>query len=125
MKRAWLASVTWPVVVEINRGICAPSRALHKATSDGYANTQQLWESSHRTEMSLPEAADLCRRCHRLAPFCNFNGNSFVAIIRQVVSGLQLPPDQLTAIRSVVGHIVAGTATPEEEEALRKTLETF
>lgn len=115
MNRTWLAPFTWAVIVETNRQLCLPKGALHRPTSDGYEPTRQLWESRHRLEMTLAEATDLCRRCHRLAPFCNFNGNTFVAVIRKVIASLDLPPDQAAALRSMAGHIVAGTATPEEQ----------
>jgi hypothetical protein len=115
MKRAWLQPFTWAVIVETNRQLCQPKGALHKPTSDGFERTRQLWESLHRTEMTLAEAADLCRRCHRLAPFCNFNGNTFVAVIRKVIAPLPLSPEQMAVLRSLAGHIVAGTATPEEQ----------
>jgi hypothetical protein len=29
--------------------------------------------------MTLDEMVDFCRRCHRLAPFTNYNGNTFAA----------------------------------------------
>lgn len=69
--------------------------------------------------MRLDEAADLCRRCHRLAPFCFYNGNTFAAIIRDVINGLNVPADQKFVVRSLAGHIVAGVATSEEESAFR------
>ena len=114
MKRSFLEPYTWAVIVETNRQLCLPKAALHKPTSDGYQETRQLWESLHRTPMTLTEAADLCRRCHRLAPFCNFNGNTFVAVIRLVIARMNLPPDRTAVLRSLAGHIVAGTATPNE-----------
>lgn len=70
--------------------------------------------------MPLEDAVDLCRRCHRLAPFCFYNGNTFAAIIRDVIHGLQLPPPQAYVVRSLAGHIVAGVATAEEEDAFRE-----
>ncbi len=73
--------------------------------------------------MTLADATNLCRRCHQLAPFCNFNGNTFVAVIRKVVATLPLPPDQATAVRSLAGHIVAGTATTEEQRAFAELLD--
>lgn len=123
MKQAWLKPFTWAVIVETNRLLCLPKQALHKPTSDGYEPTRHLWESVHRTEMTLPEATDLCRRCHQLAPFCNFNGNTFVAVIRRVIADLQFPPDQAAALRSLAGHIVAGIATPEEQAAFAELLD--
>ncbi len=123
MKRAWLEPFTWAVIVETNRQLCLPTGALHRPTSDGYQPARELWESRHRTEMTLAEATDLCRRCHQLAPFCNFNGNTFVAVIRRVIADLELPPDQAAALRSLAGHIVAGTATPEEQAAFGEILD--
>jgi len=115
MKRAWLHPFTWAVIVETNRQLCLPKAALHQPTRDGYEPTRRLWETTHRTEITLAEATDLCRRCHRLAPFCNFNGNTFVAVIRKVIATLPLPPEKTALLRSLAGHIVAGTATPEEQ----------
>jgi hypothetical protein len=123
VKRAWLEPFTWAVIVETNCQLCLPKGALHKPTTDGYERTRQLWESLHRTEMTLAEATDLCRRCHRLAPFCNFNGNTFVAVIRRVIARLELPPEQAAALRSLAGHIVAGTATSEEQTAVRDVMD--
>lgn len=123
MRHAWLAPFTWTVIVETNRQLCLPKGALHQPTSDGYEPTRQLWESRHRVELTLAEATDLCRRCHRLAPFCNFNGNTFVAVIRKVISTLPLPADQAAALRSLAGHLVAGTATSEEQAAFAGLLD--
>jgi hypothetical protein len=69
--------------------------------------------------MFLDEAADLCRECHRLAPFCNFNGNTFAAIARSLVDSLKLKADQAHVIRTLLGHIVAGTASEAEANELR------
>lgn len=123
MKRAWLQPFTWSVIVETNRQLCLPKGALHKPTSDGYEPTRQLWESRHIIEMTLSDATDLCRRCHQLAPFCSFNGNTFVAVIRKVLSALRIPVDQASALRSLAGHIVAGTALPGEQTAFAVLLD--
>jgi len=123
VKRPWLEPFTWPVIVETNRQLCLPKGALHQPTSDGCEQTRQLWESRHRRPMTLSEATDLCRRCHQLAPFCNFNGNTFVAVIRRVIARLEVPPEQAAALRSLAAHIVAGTATPEERTAFAGILD--
>jgi len=68
--------------------------------------------------MFLDEAVDLCRECHRLAPFCNFNGNTFAAIARSLVDTLKLKADQAHGIRTLVGHVVAGTASEIETNEL-------
>ena len=88
MTKPWLADYTWAVVCDINRLLCAQRLAMHGPTSDGYEAARWLWEEKFQEPMTLGEAADLCRRCHRLAPFCNFNGNTFVAIIRKAITAL-------------------------------------
>jgi len=123
VKSPWLEPFTWTVIVETNRQLCQPKGALHKPTSDGYEPTRQLWQSLHRTGMTLAEATDVCRRCHQLAPFCNFNGNTFVAVIRRVIARIPLTPEQAAALRSLAGHIVAGTATPEEQTAFNNVMD--
>ena len=58
--------------------------------------------------MSLDEMVDLCRKCHRLGPFTNYNGNTFAALAR-----------------SLAGHIVAGVASDEEVRAFRAFCEAL
>lgn len=69
--------------------------------------------------MSLYEAIEVCRRCHRIAPFTNYNGNTFAAIARILVKQLGLTPESDHIARSLAGHIVAGVASDEEIEAFR------
>src|SRR4051812_41710377 len=104
--RAWLADYSWDFVTAQNAILCAAKNALHKPTSDGHQPARQLWESRHLSSMPLEEAVELCRRGHRLAPFCFYNGNTFAAIIRDVVGGLSLPAGQAAVVRSLAGHIV-------------------
>ncbi len=70
--------------------------------------------------MSLFEVIEVCRKCHRLAPFTNFNGNTFAAIARILVRNLNLDTEVEHIARSLAGHIVAGVASDEEVEAFRK-----
>lgn len=74
--------------------------------------------------MRLDEAVELCRRCHRMAPFCFYNGNTFAAIIRDVILTLGLSPERAYIVRSLAGHIVAGVVTAEEEKAFRNSCAT-
>ena len=78
------------------------------------------WEEARQTEMNLFDAIDTCRKCHRLAPFTNFNGNTFAAIARILVKRLDLESTQEQIARSLAGHIVAGVASDEEVRAFRK-----
>lgn len=116
----WLAPCTWEFVTAQNAVLCQAKNALHKPTSDGYEKTKLLWESHHLEHISLIEAVDLCRTCHRFALFCFYNGNTFTAIIRDVIGRLELPPEKTHILRSLAGHVVAGVASEEEVLALKK-----
>ena len=116
----WLLPYTWEFVTAQNAVLCQAKNALHKPTADGYEKTKLLWESHYLERMPLIEAVDLCRTCHRLAPFCFYNGNTFTAIIRDVISGLELAPETIHLLRSLAGHVVAGVASEEEVLALKK-----
>jgi hypothetical protein len=122
--KVWLQVVPWEVVVSINAALCEARKALHKPTSDGYAQTKALWETNRSKELSLPELLHLCFQCHRLAPFCNYNGNTFVTIVKTLLTDelKRLPPDQAHILRSIAGHIVAGTATDIERKQLDSML---
>ena len=87
-----------------------------KPTSDGYQPAQELWESSRTRELTLRETFDICRQCHKLAPFCFYNGNTFAAIGRTLIQDLlrKMPPLKAHGFRSVVGHYIAGTAAADE-----------
>jgi hypothetical protein len=121
--RPWLAPYSWEFVTAQNAALCTAKSALHQPTSDGHAATKLLWEQEHSLETTLDAAVDLCRRCHRMAPFCFYNGNTFAAIIRDVVSSLQLADTQSFVVRSLAGHIVAGVASEEEVAAFREFCE--
>ncbi len=115
--RAWLAAVPWEMVVWQNERLCEAKSAHHGASSDGYAACKALWDRVFATSMSLEEMVDLCRRCHLLAPFTNYNGNTFSAIARAMIATLDLPEDKAALARSLAGHIVAGVAGDLERTA--------
>jgi len=71
-KRKWLAGYSWEFVTAQNAVLCAAKNTLHKPTIDGHENTKAFWESRNQEAMELMEAVEICRRCHRLAPFCFF-----------------------------------------------------
>lgn len=124
-KQPWLGPFTWEVVTAQNAVLCQAKNALHKPTSDGHDATRELWESRHLEVMGLEEAVDLCRRCHRMAPFCFYNGNTFASIIALIIKKTDLAPATAAIVRSLAGHIVAGVATDEEEQAFRKFCESL
>ncbi len=115
MKRAWFRHVDWDTVVASNSQLCQSGNALHKPTSDGYEVAKALWNANREQKTMLAEAVELCRQCHRTAPFCFYNGNTFVAIIRHCIKNAEgFTPEQSALARSLAGHMVAGTAEPEE-----------
>ena len=75
----WLEPISWADVTTLNARLCDAKGALHKPTSDGHDAARELWERSRPLDLSLEESIVICHRCHRLAPFCLFNGNTFVA----------------------------------------------
>ncbi|MDD5140687.1 MAG: hypothetical protein PHY43_10565 [Verrucomicrobiales bacterium] len=125
MKRLWLKDWPWQTVAVINAGLCQAKNALHKPTSDGYEPAQKLWENSRTRELTLRETLDICRQCHKLAPFCFYNGNTFAAIGRTIIQDTlrKMPPVEAHSFRSVVGHYIAGTISSKELNAALKDLE--
>ena len=120
----WLQIVPWETVVSINAALCEGRKALHKPTSDGYAPAKELWEKNRSRKLSLPEVLQIGFECHRLAPFCNYNGNTFVAIIKTLLNDTlkSMPADQAHILRTIAGHIVAGTASNIERKQLDSIL---
>ncbi len=120
MKRLWLKDWPWETVVTINAALCQEKKALHKPTFDGYEPARKLWEKSRNRELELREVFQVCRQCHRLAPFCFYNGNTFVAVGRTLIQDLlhKMPPVKAHTFRSVVGHYIAGTVGDAELNAV-------
>jgi hypothetical protein len=116
MKKPWLKDWPWETVVTINAALCKEKKALHKPTSDGYAPAQKIWDAARGRDLTLREVFDLCRKCHKLAPFCFYNGNTFAAIGRTIIHGLlqKMSPVKAHNFRSVVGHYIAGTIGSKE-----------
>jgi hypothetical protein len=124
LTKTWLQVVPWETVVSVNAALCEARKALHKPTSDGYSPTKELWERNRNKKLSIPEMLQICFQCHRLAPFCNYNGNTFVAIVKTLLDDelSRLSPDKAQVLRSIAGHIVAGTATEIEQKQLESML---
>lgn len=119
-KQRWLEAFNWEMVTAQNAILCSAKKSRHGPTPDGYEETKALWEIKHREVMDLEDAVDLCRHCHRMAPFCSYNGNTFSSVIGLIIRKLDLPPAQGVIIRSIAGHIVAGVASDEETKAFRE-----
>jgi hypothetical protein len=105
----------WAALEEINRKICEVAK--HEAgPGDGYEAARKLWEAKYDTPLTFLQVADLCRECHRLAPFRSLNGNTFASCARVAITPLLAPLDQVkqTFSRAGLGHYIAGTITRDE-----------
>lgn len=120
--KKWLEPIPWDVVEFINQSACTRGNAQFGHTSEGYDSARRLWEERRSKNLSLEEALDICLRCHQLAPFLNFNGNTFAGIAKAMVREIlpHLGPKLSQAFESVVGHYVAGT---EGRDALLTVLD--
>ncbi|HUF61214.1 MAG TPA: hypothetical protein VMN36_03995 [Verrucomicrobiales bacterium] len=123
-RHPWLAEYPWPFLVEVNRRLCEAKHALHQQTSDGYSQAKTFWEQRHPQVTGIFEAASLCREIHRMAPFCFYNGNTLVAIIRDAIRPVleKLDAEYAYILRSSIGHYVAGTIHEEEIQAILQSL---
>jgi len=121
----WLDKFPWDMVEQLNAALCRSRNVVHKRTSDGYDSAHELWESHRGKAMRLERALLIAYECHALAPFCFFNGNTFVAVARGMIEPIlaQISPDNPdlgAQFRSVVGHFVAGTESMDElRDAIR------
>lgn len=116
----WLEPFSWDFVTAQNQVLCANKSAHHGPTSDGHDLARELWLNKSQQEMSFFEAVEVCRQCHRIAPFTNYNGNTFAAIARIMIKKLDLKPEEQFLIRSLAGHIVAGVAGEDELRAFEE-----
>lgn len=117
-KKTWLAPYSWEIIVQLNEALCQQGGYLHKPSSDGYEVTKKLWESHLHKKETFPEVMEFLFECHRKAPFCFLNGNTFVTIARNISGTLCLDPVKSHLIRSISGHIVAGTDHKDERKKL-------
>lgn len=114
--KAYLAGMPWSAVEDLNSFICQKGGYQFGRTSDGYNPACELWNGSYATEMTVMETAELCRKCHRLAPFLFMNGNTFANLAKIALEPAftSLPADQVAVYRTAVGHYVAGTIGAHE-----------
>jgi hypothetical protein len=109
--KTFLAGTPWSAVEDLNSFVCQKGGYQFGHTSDGYEPARELWSNSYAVEMTVMEAAELCRKCHRLAPFLFLNGNTFANVAKVALeSALRaLPATEVAIYRTAIGHYVAGT----------------
>ena len=81
----FLKNRSWELVAGLNRGACARGGAQHGQNSESYGALEAEWKSKQTEILSLQEAIEFLRQCHRRAPFLFFNGNTFADVSRTVV----------------------------------------
>lgn len=113
----WLADILWEDVVGANAELCARKNALHKPAS-GFAKVEAAWRDASQKAQTFLDLVVFLLRCHRTAPFCFYNGNTFSAVARDLIADLPLPAEQATRVRSATGHAIAGVLPLNELEAI-------
>lgn len=125
--RDWLAGLSWESIESLNMALCANDHVQHgrSASSGEYEATKRLWnEARDSGPLHFADVVELCEKAHRLAPFLNFNGNTFVAVIRRLSQELPLGPAAIAAVRQSSGHYVAGVLSPEDARFMLDRLRT-
>jgi hypothetical protein len=84
----FLQNWNWSSVSEINRGLCERGRAQRGINPETHDSLAETWEKKRGTELTLLEAFQLLKSCHRRAPFLFFNGNTFAEIGRTLANAL-------------------------------------
>ncbi len=117
-RRNWLGDFDWAQIIELNLRICEKTGSFHGPTSDGHAPCRERWQREHQKESTFREMLEFLRECHRLAPFCFNNGNSFAAVAREIVMDLGKTASDAAILRSAAGHYVAGVLRDDELDAI-------
>lgn len=114
-RAAFIKNWDWQSVVRINRGTCERGRAQHGLNSEAGKTCEEEWEAKRDATLTLEETLDFLKRCHRLAPFLFFNGNTFAAIGRQLAVALfsELPTVRQREVASAIAHYIAGVLDRE------------
>ena len=113
----WLLAWPWENVVAMNHDLCAARQAMHKATAMN-AEVAAEWASRAERVWSFAAVLRFLLWCHRKAPFCFYNGNTFAAIARQIITTLPLSPENAGPLRLAAGHFVAGVLSQYDLDAL-------
>lgn len=123
-RAAFIKNWNWQSVVRINEGTCERGRAQHGLNTETASACAAEWETRRQETLSLGDTIDFLRRCHRLAPFLFFNGNTFAAIGRELTRALfsDLPPVRNRELTSSVAHYIAGVLDRDAMVEIIKTL---
>src|SRR6266705_2939311 len=111
----FLKNRSWELVVSLNRGACARGGAQHGFNRETQATCASDWAGKQGQVLSLAEAIEFLRQCHRRAPFLFFNGNTFADVGRQIAAALfaDLPTGRRREVISALAHYIAGVLDKE------------
>jgi hypothetical protein len=111
----FLENWSWASVTQINRGLCERGGAQRGINSETHSSAASDWKKIRATELTLLEAFQFLKSCHRRAPFLFFNGNTFAEIGRALANALfsDLPFHRKKEAASVVAHFVTGVLDEE------------
>src|SRR6266705_7038756 len=111
----FLKNRSWELVVSLNRGACARGGAQHGFNRETQATCASDWAGKQGQVLSLAEAIEFLRQCHRRAPFLFFNGNTFADVGRALVDLIfaELSTGRRREVMSAVAHYIAGVLPRE------------
>ena len=107
-----LKDLEWDGMEERNKMLCLKAGYQHGRTSDGYQPAKELFDRERSKELDLAEAIEVLRQLHKAAPFLFLNGNTFSQIGRELMTW----HGKSAALRSIVGHHIAGTEVLDHDE---------
>ena len=105
-RAAFLKNRSWEFVVSYNAGACARGGAQHGFNREAQEAVARQWEEKRIAILSLAEALDFLRPCHRSAPFLFFNGNTFSDIGRRSLPRFSPNSRPVVAVRLLLPLLI-------------------
>jgi hypothetical protein len=111
----FLENWSWSSVIQINGGLCERGRTQRGVNTETHASVAEEWEKRRASELTLLEALQFLKFCHKRAPFLFFNGNTFGEIGRALATALfsDLPLHRRKEASSSVAHFITGVLDEE------------
>lgn len=110
-----LAAYPWSEVEKLNKSICEKGGYQHGPTSEGAEPAKLFYEEKAAQKRITPvELVETMRELHKKSPFLFMNGNTFTELGKNMLVWIHGQPS--SAVRSAVGHHIAGTAILSHKE---------
>jgi hypothetical protein len=115
-EKKWFQPGSWNTLLTENQTFCQNQKLDPRHCPKNFDKARRLWESQYGQSMSLPQAMDLCRKCHEMKPFIFNNGNTFAAFARNLVEdwAKAITAVEAQMLRTTIGHYVTGQANRKE-----------